>query len=433
MKSLNSFIKLFIFSIIIGNHTSLHAEKIVGGVINEDVRWNEAEGPYLLEKDLLITEKGSLQITPGTIIIVADKPKHDPSIPQLDKNDSFTVAIKVLGTIICSGTPTKRITIQPFTSSINQAPWYGIRLKNLPNELSEITFTDITGAYRAIWVLNSPITIRNCILEYNHVGMVSDSGSIPHVYNNLIASNFSFGIIVNKSNPEINNCIIVNNRNNGLWCDGESKVNFQYNCLFGNGDGEIADCDPELGNLLSGKKQKDSVDIYFNLFRNPIFKNSYADSLAHIKDTKIPTHKNIHPEHDTETHVDSSKSSTQKKNNSKYTLSTYSPCINNGNPSSKFKDIDGSRADIGIYGGPVFMAVSYNQDLLTPLKNTLSSHKNASGHGEVKKSSSHGAKKSEGHGAKKSSGGHGAKKSSGGHGEKKKSSGGHGAKKKGGH
>ena len=35
-----------------------------------------------------------------------------------------------------------------------------------------------------------------------------------------------------------------------------------------------------------------------------------------------------------------------------YSLQAGSPCIDTGNPSSEYNDTDGSRNDMGAYGGP---------------------------------------------------------------------------------
>ena len=35
-----------------------------------------------------------------------------------------------------------------------------------------------------------------------------------------------------------------------------------------------------------------------------------------------------------------------------FNLQNGSPCINTGNPSSSYNDPDGSRSDMGAYGGP---------------------------------------------------------------------------------
>jgi len=39
----------------------------------------------------------------------------------------------------------------------------------------------------------------------------------------------------------------------------------------------------------------------------------------------------------------------------KYALSRYSPCVNAGSNAPRFRDTDGSRNDMGVYGGPEFM------------------------------------------------------------------------------
>jgi hypothetical protein len=143
-----------------------------------------------------------------------------------------------------------------------------------------------------------------------------------------------------------------------VWCDGISKSVFSYNCLWGNPDGNFLDCDPELGIAIKpDKKKKEIVDKYNNILMNPIFAGSPDDSDAVEKDLNLPTDKSriIDTTLAKVLHGELSDSTADKKRKAhyeRYSLSRYSPCINKGNPAKEFKDTDGTRNDIGLYGGP---------------------------------------------------------------------------------
>jgi hypothetical protein len=154
-----------------------------------------------------------------------------------------------------------------------------------------------------------------------------------------------------------------------------SKITFQYNCLWGNADGDFLDCDPELGAIIYNKKKKtDSADIYHNIAKNPIFAGSEYDSLAVEKDLSLPTEKSRMTDtalgkiiHDTL--EDSLAFKKRTGQHDRYALSSYSPCIHAGNPAKEFNNSNGSRNDIGIYGGPGGMGPS------TPEKHTAAKQK----------------------------------------------------------
>ena len=229
-------------------------------------------------------------------------------------------------------------------------------LDGAEDQFTEIAHTDITGAYNGITVRRCAPLIHHTVLIRNHTGLLcSDFGSATLV-NCLVGYNTSSGIRIDRSNPVIHNSMVVFNRNNGLWCDGTSRIDFSYNCIFGNGDGDLLDCDPEIGLPVKKNKNGDSIDTYNNLRTNPIFSGSPAEAASRRQDLAVPTPEGqiANAEIAAIVHEGTSDSLHSKPlpPGKRYELSEYSPCRNAGEPSSKMKDRDGSRNDIGIYGGP---------------------------------------------------------------------------------
>lgn len=343
--------------------TSVLSQHKVGGVILRDTRWRIEESPFFVESDVVVRRNVRLIIDPGVIIIVNTKPsKIDTEVKQENKTDSSTVAIKVYGTLICKGKSEKRIIFKPDVAERKGTLWYGIQLYESDDDFTEIAYTDITGAAYGIEVIRCSPLIRNCIIEHNHIGVLCGEKSIPYIYNCVISYNMVAGIKIENSNPHITNNIIAFNINNGIWCDGVSKIVCTYNCIFGNKDGNMLDCDPEIGVKIKKNKRGDSVDIYNNLFVDPIFSGSLADSIANSRDINLPTDKKFLKD----TTISSIVNSDTKKNltevegtkivKKRYLLSKYSPCKDAGHPSETFKDRDGSRNDMGIWGGPEFIS-----------------------------------------------------------------------------
>jgi Right handed beta helix region len=390
------------------------AEEYAPSVILKEARWNLEESPYIIERDLTIEKGGSLTIAPGVRIIIR-KPKLFDTIMQYDATDSVLVSIRVKGALSCIGKRDQHIQFITQSASKNTFGWYGVVFDNAPGNFAEIAFTDIVNAYRAISVRQSEPVIRNNIIEFNHIGIYCSVNGNAKIYNNIITSNFLAGIHVRDANPHVANNIIYNNTNNGVLCDGKSKINFEYNCVYGNTDGNFLDCQPELGVIVkSRKKGAPETDIAFNMYKDPIFKGSPADSVAKAQDISLPTDvsyikdttlANAYYENSSSQHSAAQKESSVAPK--RFELSRYSPCIETGLPDEDFKNIDKTRNTMGIWGGPEYFVTKEKAPA-----NAVSAKKAPA------KSEGHAAKKSGGHAAKKS-GGHAAKKS-GGHGEKKK-------------
>lgn len=329
------------------------------GVIDSDEHWRAENGPFVITDDVLVARGARLIITPGTVVLV-DKPvAYDERFEQRDHLDSFTVSIRVQGVLQCVGRRDNRITIVSHKADSIKCSWYGIVLENQTNNFSEIAFTDVAGSCHGVVAQNCTPLIRNAVFEFNNVGLTSLQGAEPRVYNCIAAYNFASGVRIEEANPVLYGNIIVFNRNNGVWSDGVSRFRLKYNCIYGNQDGNLRGCDPELGILSEENKNGDSTDYAHNLFAEPVFAGTKADSIAVEHDVNLPTDKSRVKDtvlakamHGTLT--DSTASRHLAGKHRRYWLSTYSPCIDAGKPGKAFRDEDGSRNDMGIWGGQEF-------------------------------------------------------------------------------
>ncbi|MCX7726792.1 MAG: right-handed parallel beta-helix repeat-containing protein [Chitinispirillaceae bacterium] len=353
--------KIILISLVIV--TLVLSQQRVGGIILRDTRWKGEDSPFFVESDVVVRRNVRLIIDPGVTVIINPSPaKVDTAVRQENKTDSSTVAIKVYGTLICKGKSNRRIIFKPDSPEKKGTLWYGIQLYEADDDFTELSYTDITGAAYGIEVIRCSPIIRNCIVEYNHIGILCGEKSTPRIYNCVISYNLVSGVKIETSNPHITNNIIAFNLNNGIWCDGVSKVVCTYNCIYGNKDGDLFECDPEIGIKIKKNKKGDSVDVFNNLFMDPVFAGSIADSVAASQDINIPTDKKFLKDTtissivNSDTKKDLTDDNKQKRRKERYLLSKYSPCIDAGHPSEAFKDRDGSFNDMGIWGGPEFIS-----------------------------------------------------------------------------
>jgi hypothetical protein len=346
--------------LIAGSIGFADAQTRVGGIMHGDIRWTEGSSPYLVESDLVVTRFAHLTIEPGVKVLIAAG-KGTAAGEQFDGLDSTCISIRVQGALTCVGKKDKRVSFAPVNQGAGKLGWYGVIFDKASGKLCEIAYTDITGAYNGVtaWACN-PL-VRTSVLERNNIGINCLPGGSALVYNCIIADNFTVGIRVQAAAPRIANSIVVYNKNNGVWCDGPQRIKFEYNCVFGNGDGNFFECDPELGRLVHVNNRRDSVDYADNLFCDPVFAGSAADSIAFARDVRQPTDrskiKNLAIALVVgETPRDSSYARYRARKWPRFALSRYSPCINTGDPARRFKNVDGKRCSIGIYGGPEVFA-----------------------------------------------------------------------------
>jgi hypothetical protein len=347
-----------LFIIILFCALQLPAEKRVGGVLDRDTRWNATEGPYILESDIVVPKYRRLIIAPGTKIIISSR-HQDTLSDQIDEFDKAKISIKVRGILNCVGRRSDRIVISSENKpSGENYDWYGIVFDNAQDGGNEIICTDITGAYIGISAVGCSPVVRGCVIENNHIGISCQNPGNASITNSIISCNFLCGVRVNDANPQIISCIITGNKNNGIWCDGKSKVTLSYNCFWKNADGNILECDPEFGVKVKKNDRGDSIDVVNNIFSSPVFAGSADDSIAAEKDLSNPTDSTNVKNSVIAGIIHSFQKSQPRPRpetiSERYSLSKYSPCIDAGSPDGKFKDIDETRNDMGIYGGPDF-------------------------------------------------------------------------------
>ncbi|MBD3321557.1 MAG: hypothetical protein GF350_10735 [Chitinivibrionales bacterium] len=338
------------------------AETRVSGIIDATTRWTPEDGPYIINGDIQVNKKAKLVIAPGTRILISQPLFYDSSIQQIDHLDSQTVTIRIKGMFTCVGRRNNRIKISPIYESNSKCSWYGIVFDDSYNEMTEIAFTDIAGSFHGVVAKNSSPLIRNSVMEYNNVGISCREKGNIRVFNCVVAHNFTCGIRIKSANPSVFNSIIVYNRNNGVWGDNASKMSFEYNCVFGNPDGDFLDCNPELGILDKENKNGDSTDFAHNIIAAPVFAGSPLDSAAVEHDLESPTDKSKLTDTTLaktigDTLADSLGTYRRKGAFPRYSLSKYSPCIDAGKRGKAFRDDNGSRNDMGIFGGPEFFSL----------------------------------------------------------------------------
>ncbi len=354
--------KMRFFILIIATFTiNIFSQVFVNGIIHEDTEWTKMNSPYILTGDLLVEHGAILRIEAGTEVQILEdtSPENSIGIPQIDAADSQMISIKINGGLMCLGDMDNRVTFKPKKpAGTSPIGWYGIVLDGVNEVYSEIGHMDISGAVYGFRLKRCKPEIYNNVISFCNTGIYCDSVSMPFIRNNTIVNNIVAGIFITKSNPKIISNIIAFSNNYLIWCDGVSEVKASYNCIFGGKDGNLVDCSYDIGNIVKTNNRGDSCDIYYNIFKDPIFSGTTACSLAVENDLNTPTDsssiKDIIIAKITHSKLldKQAKKMMERKSRGKYWPSKYSPCIDAGKPKNKYDDFNGSQNDIGAYGGP---------------------------------------------------------------------------------
>ncbi len=338
----------FILFALLFSTACLSGKTLVSGVILQNEWWSKDKSPYIVTNDIVIAANARLVIEPGVEILI-EKPRTVPeSIDQYNHVDSLTTSIRVLGALRCIGKPNEPIIFRSRYAKDQYGHWYGIVLNSKRSKEIFVAYTNITGATTALDIQQGMPFIRHSIFEKNSIGIRSQGRARPRIFNSIFTDNFLAALRIKGSNPYIYNNIVAFNRAIGVWGDQRSKIDFQYNLVFGNEERNYLECSPLFGIPSQVNKNGDSVDYRFNLNRAPLFAGSPWEKQEIMKQKK---------ELKKETDIDSHKAQQLlKKANSyepthRFELSEISPCQDAGHPDKRFDEPNGTKADIGLWGG----------------------------------------------------------------------------------
>ena len=172
------------------------------------------------------------------------------------------------------------------------------------SSVSNITFA---GSY--VYTEHANLDANNCIFDDSYIKMYQCT---VNVTNSLFLDNLA--LYYNSSSytqyGNLTNCIFYNSHSNQF--DQIDYLDIQ-NCIFINCPDNTPDSNESLSIVYSCFYNSEFVDGYGNINSNPNIEN-----IA----------------------------------NGDYRLQDNSPCIDAGNPAGNHNDLDGSRNDMGVYGGP---------------------------------------------------------------------------------
>lgn len=330
------------------------------GIINVPTTLKAEESPYRVVGDLYISPSARLTLEAGvTLLIVPGEKCGDTR--QLDWADSNMISIKVDGALFITGSFEQPVRIVPENHQAGQIQWDGIRIRNKRPVLVQIENLRIAGAQKAIRVTQSLFHISNSIFYDNNTALWLEDEADIWAYNNLFTANRSAAISIRESNPTLLANIFYKNPSYGVDSDSRPKPRIEFNLFFGNGDSDCWRCPVGMGKRVGVNHKNDSIDVFSNLYTDPLFQNSASARRVASKDVRLPTQKQ--EAKDPQLHQVYSQARESGRHGlpmsprfeplgkGEWQLSEYSPALDAAPDQDFFQDINGTRGDLGAFGG----------------------------------------------------------------------------------
>ena len=208
----------------------------VAGPIEADTTWYAGASPYIIGEPVLIRDKATLMIEPGTEI------------------RSQGGGLIVEGQIKAQGTKENLII---FAAAEEGKVWEGILfngIKEKDNELSHLRIsgartavtcesssphvldTELTGNGRALLIsgaFSQPEVRRNAIHKNREGAVLITAGAKPLVAENTIADNQQAGLVIESAEPTVQKNTIVRNQGSGIVIHNSNAV-IRENKIFDN-------------------------------------------------------------------------------------------------------------------------------------------------------------------------------------------------------
>jgi len=318
-----------------------------------------ANSPFRITCDAFVPAGNSLTIEAGVVI-------------RFEGQYEFAV----YGTLLANGSAGDHVVIT--TNQISPPRGYWTYLRFMPgSEGSVISYCDIDHG-KAVTLDSTEIAFDHVVFQemdeyglFVHgqtanatiqdcqfwgaglacISLDSVESSDAEISRSIISGAEGRGISLNYyCAPVISNCVIYGNGTSGIECIYQSDATIVNNTIFGNGYYGVYcqwNSSPVLMNNIVTNNQKYGIRCQYSSVP-PISYNDVWNNYLMTPDSTGSNYSDCQPG----VGDISGDPGFVDQGGYNFHLTASSPCVNQGNPDPAYNDADGSRNDMGAYGGP---------------------------------------------------------------------------------
>lgn len=311
-------------------------DRLCGELPSRKTTWKARQGPLHLAGTVIVGEGASLLLQAGTQVLVgAIDSCPDPLAPAGERG--ITLVVRG-GTLRLEGSPAKPIVVRP--ESVGKGfSWNGIRIELARSERDAfLRWTEIVGASKGIAFVSGGGRVEHAVIDACGIGIASLNGASPSVSHSVIHGSSVADVVSSRSALRIVSSLFLDGRGDGIRFDGVGLSEVRTSAFWGHRGTPVVRGPTGLGDWVG-----DSLpDRFGNWNADPVLRDSPShlvrarraqDSLA-----KLPWFRPRRPP-------------PPPPGSGRWALSPFSPLIDRGE-SHLCSDSDGSRCDIGLWGGP---------------------------------------------------------------------------------
>jgi hypothetical protein len=299
-------------------------------------RWKSRQGPLTLAGSVVIGPGATLVVGEGTEVRIA----ANDSCPESDAGfGKAQIALIVRGgTLRVAGTSQRPVVFKALSTSKGFG-WEGIRVEKASKDgQADLRWFELSNASIGIAYIAGAGRIEHGMIDRCGIGITSVLGASPLLRHSVVSRSAVADLVSSRSATRVVSCLFVDGEGDGIRFDGTGLSEVRTSCFWNHRGTEITNGPPGLGNWSIDTLP----DVFGNWQRDPVLRNSgeHQRLLAEFNEkmSALPWWK---PRRAPE----------NPPGRGPFALSPFSPLVDKGE-SLFCSDPDGSKCDIGLWGGP---------------------------------------------------------------------------------
>lgn len=309
---------------------------LCGELPAKTLRWTARKGPLTLAGTVVIGPGAKLVVGAGTRIRVASIDSCPETEAEFGKPQ---VALIVRGGVLrLEGKAYHPVVFEPSETKRGFA-WEGIRVeKASKDEQADLRWFETSNSSIGVAFLAGAGRIEHAVIRECGIGVTSVLGASPSIRHTVVYRSAVADMVSSRSATRVTSCLFLDGEGDGIRFDGTGLSEVRTSCFWNHRGVPITNGPPGLGEWPIDT----TPDAFGNWQRDPVLR----DSSEHLRllqeyNERISAQPWWKPR----------RAPDNPPGTGPWALSPFSPLVDKGE-SPFCSDVDGSKCDIGLWGGP---------------------------------------------------------------------------------